>query len=135
MDKNNKPRISIAVRGDFCLEKTILDLFVDFVEWHSHTVAPDSAFGTDSAGNDHIDFGTHREFQHTLNPSAVEALHGAGVVAFGGHGEHECLCGQRAGFVNDSAGVGLRNLICDWPEEAYNVHEEFAEDSENSQKA
>jgi len=58
---------------------------INFVERDSHSVSPNSVFISDSAGNNHIDFGTQRQFQDTFHFSTIKTFHRTGVITFIGH--------------------------------------------------
>jgi len=84
--RRRKGEISFALKTSHNLRLCrFSNSLINFVERDSRSVSPNSAFISDSAGNNHIDFGSQRQFQDTFHFSTIKTFHRTGVITFIGH--------------------------------------------------
>ena len=106
------------------------------IERDSVPLAPDTFLSVPyAAGDYHIDPGAMRQFQQFFHPLAVKSLQRAGIVSFSGHGNHERLGGEGAGFVDRDAHIALRDFAHHGAEKADAPGQQSPESPQNTAAA
>lgn len=109
---------------------------VHLIERDSVPLAPDTFLSVPyAAGDYHIDPGAMRQFQQFFHPLAVKSLQRAGIVSFSGHGNHERLGGEGAGFVDRDAHIALRDFAHHGAEKADAPGQQSPESPQNTAAA